>query len=1209
MSKQIKRILALALCAVMVFGILPAFPGTVAAAETVQDAVAKSGNLLADYNPSFEGETTGAGVPEHWTILYNTNSNAVFTTTTATATDGDTALEIQISATDEEGNPLSQVIGIAAPYIDISHLDKVLVSMDIKSAFNVGMNVTFHTLGEDGKYSAAIKDAEGKTVGGYLAATCTGDWITHTKIIDVPEGAQYIQVMPYGSNGAKYLGSVYYDNIVICDGIVEPTSLFENFDDVTSFADLKAKGWLAQGVGESNATIADGTLRFENVAATTDPYGAWSPYLDVRGMESLSVYFDAVGTQGGGAQVAFYDIDKKQVTGGGYKGNGGPAAWKAFGYDFEVPEGAVYARVLMAMGAANGPAQFDNLIIKETKTSVETLLDPMEYGSNAELLAGGWTQNGGIGTMSMVTEPTRNTSALKIVVPEGASGTTQIYSPWVEVTGGSKIVAGMDVLSTANTGIFIQYKYANGSTTNGARTGVTPKAAQGWCTMSNQYDVPETALYARIWVHIGSSAPGTRYLENFFIAEANPSYDQFSCDFESYTGDASMRHAGWSHIVPVTDPYGLIGIYEEESGNKALQMSMNSSTDVNKGRNNEYFTPYVALGEIENLSVSMDINTDTAIGCILYFYDADKADVSDSGYTALISKTDGAWQTVTKEWEVPEGAAYAKLKLVKGTSSVIADTGIGTTYVDNLKITCKHTFDQQITEEQYFAAAADCVNGTKYYYSCGICGVAGEETFTVGDPAGHNYVGEVTTEPTFETAGVKTFTCTGCGDSYEEEIPMLVAEAMIGETNYATLAEAVAAAQAGDTITLNADIDKIDWVGIDVFPANLTLDGNGHTINGMTITSGATKATALEDCTVASGLTITGVTFTNNLDIENCCISDVTISDCDFVDGAVLYIEPNTSGSYANKAKYAANVTITGCTFGGEDGDAVTLETSIKVRDFNGVTITNNTITKSEWNGIQLNIQSGCDYAPRGNVVITGNNISGVAERAIQLNAFENANVLIQNNILIPAEGAAAIHSYSSKNTTITCLDNGGCSIMIEGFDAQIDETYYSNLAGALAAAESGDTVVVLQDATIDGAAILADGVTCVVSEGKTLTATSIQANGGKLTIEAGATVALDAAEGWTDVMVDCEDTAKVTIGTESWIMTNGAWVHTAHTEAPAVIENEKEATCTEDGYYDSVIYCAGCGEELSRETIIIEAAGEHNFVDGTCTECGATEG
>jgi len=67
------------------------------------------------------------------------------------------------------------------------------------------------------------------------------------------------------------------------------------------------------------------------------------------------------------------------------------------------------------------------------------------------------------------------------------------------------------------------------------------------------------------------------------------------------------------------------------------------------------------------------------------------------------------------------------------------------------------------------------------------------------------------------------------------------------------------------------------------------------------------------------------------------------------------------------------------------------------------------------------------------------------------------------------------------------------------------------------------------------------------------------------------------------------------------------------HTAAEPVIENEKAATCTEDGSYDSVVYCAVCGEEISRETVTVPAVGHTEevipAVEPTCTETGLTEG
>ena len=59
------------------------------------------------------------------------------------------------------------------------------------------------------------------------------------------------------------------------------------------------------------------------------------------------------------------------------------------------------------------------------------------------------------------------------------------------------------------------------------------------------------------------------------------------------------------------------------------------------------------------------------------------------------------------------------------------------------------------------------------------------------------------------------------------------------------------------------------------------------------------------------------------------------------------------------------------------------------------------------------------------------------------------------------------------------------------------------------------------------------------------------------------------------------------------------------HSAAEAVKENEVAPTCTENGSYDNVVYCSVCNEELSRETVTVDALG-HDFVNGECSRCDA---
>ncbi|MBQ7604484.1 MAG: InlB B-repeat-containing protein [Clostridia bacterium] len=63
------------------------------------------------------------------------------------------------------------------------------------------------------------------------------------------------------------------------------------------------------------------------------------------------------------------------------------------------------------------------------------------------------------------------------------------------------------------------------------------------------------------------------------------------------------------------------------------------------------------------------------------------------------------------------------------------------------------------------------------------------------------------------------------------------------------------------------------------------------------------------------------------------------------------------------------------------------------------------------------------------------------------------------------------------------------------------------------------------------------------------------------------------------------------------------------HVHSAAVQENRVEATCTEKGSYESVVYCSVCHAELSRETVEIAALGHdlvhHDAKAATCTEIG----
>lgn len=61
------------------------------------------------------------------------------------------------------------------------------------------------------------------------------------------------------------------------------------------------------------------------------------------------------------------------------------------------------------------------------------------------------------------------------------------------------------------------------------------------------------------------------------------------------------------------------------------------------------------------------------------------------------------------------------------------------------------------------------------------------------------------------------------------------------------------------------------------------------------------------------------------------------------------------------------------------------------------------------------------------------------------------------------------------------------------------------------------------------------------------------------------------------------------------------------HSPSEGERENEKAATCEEEGSYDFVVRCAVCKELLSSERIVGEALG-HDYSGGVCTRCGEEE-
>ena len=101
----------------------------------------------------------------------------------------------------------------------------------------------------------------------------------------------------------------------------------------------------------------------------------------------------------------------------------------------------------------------------------------------------------------------------------------------------------------------------------------------------------------------------------------------------------------------------------------------------------------------------------------------------------------------------------------------------GKVTVDVAKLGDEHTFNRKVVDAKYLKSEATCLEAAVYYYSC-VCGESAKdhngETFTDGEPLGHNYKFDSwKTKPTLTAGGVAQLKCEKCNDLKEENVASL----------------------------------------------------------------------------------------------------------------------------------------------------------------------------------------------------------------------------------------------------------------------------------------------------------------------------------------------------------------------------------------------------------------------------------------------------
>ena len=303
----------------------------------------------------------------------------------------------------------------------------------------------------------------------------------------------------------------------------------------------------------------------------------------------------------------------------------------------------------------------------------------------------------------------------------------------------------------------------------------------------------------------------------------------------------------------------------------------------------------------------------------------------------------------------------------------------------------------------------------------------------------------------------------------------VVPVAQVGAETFYTLAEAIAAAQAGSEIKLLADATVEGTLSL---PAGIKLTSNGHTING--------SIRMLGDLTLNGPLTITGGLWVGK--------SGETLT-------ATLSGDKLTAGYFMfQRGTYTINADI----------DAV-----YGYLSYEGTFEVNSTIHTTGANGEVLYINGNVTLND-GAVLDSDNSVFVCNDNAVltlKPGSKVDSNVSITKSgakLNIDATGMAA---GASANITGTVTNSGNGTIAVVGNDnleasivngkvvlaakpvAKIGETYYATLAKAIAAATAGQTITLAADVTED--VTLSKAVT-IDGTGKTYT--------GAMTLKADAT-------------------------------------------------------------------------------------------------------
>ena len=290
-------------------------------------------------------------------------------------------------------------------------------------------------------------------------------------------------------------------------------------------------------------------------------------------------------------------------------------------------------------------------------------------------------------------------------------------------------------------------------------------------------------------------------------------------------------------------------------------------------------------------------------------------------------------------------------------------------------------------------------------------------------------------------------------------------EAKIGNTEYATLKEAFAAAKKGDTITLLTDItltEQIDITDQDVL-SGITLDGDGQTITCATTDDPSQSGgSALYFGNANAGKWATGVSI-KNLNMEGKArfaifLCGGTTSNFENVNiSGEYYIAVNLYGTHGATFK-DCNISNS---FDGAYYDA-TVWTNVAAQ--NPIILENSTIDK---------------------ITINGYTEANTLAPKIFVDKNSSTTVISLDDGTVSKNKILGVSQSSEGNVTIKTLDG---DTYVENYVAEVSGVKYGTIGAALAAAQDGDTITLLSDISLDQTLTIDKTVTIESAAGSAFT-------------------------------------------------------------------------------------------------------------------------